>query len=121
MKLWSRGLGRTEVNMDFRYYEVTRDKESGNVCIVGNMRSPVNWEFRIMMEPDDLPGFMKIFFNFKIIAYVIKNIYRYPFYFFTRKKFETEGDLEQKVMNAYDMLVKARPGRRVSTSESIAN
>ncbi len=119
MKLWSRGLGRTEVDMDFRYYKVTKDKENGNVCIVGSMRSPVNWEFRIMLEPDDLPGFMKMFLNFSMIGYVLKNFYRYFTYFFSAKKYEEEGDVEQKVMKAYETLVTARPGRR--GREKIAN
>ncbi len=117
MKLWSRGLGRTEVDMDFRYYEVTRDKESGNVCIVGNMRSPVNWEFRIMLESEDLPGFMKMLFNWSMIGYVIKNIYKYIPYLLTRKKFKEEGDMEEKVMKAYETLVTARPGRRGRNKE----
>ena len=112
MKLWSRGLGRTEVSMDFRYYKVVKDKETGNVCIIGNMRDPVNWEFRIVMEPDDIPGFMKMAFNLSIIWLVIKNAFKYIFYFFNRKTYEEEGDLEEKVMNAYDTLMRrSRPGR----------
>ncbi len=111
MKLWSRGLGRTEVDMDFRYYKVTRDMESGNVCIVGNMRSPVNWEFRIMMEPDDLAGFAKIVLTPSILIYVVKNIHRYVIYLFQRKKFIEEGDMEEKVMSAYENLVSSRSAR----------
>ncbi len=108
MKLWSRGLGRTEIDMDFRYYKVTKDKETGNICIIGNMHDPVNWEFRIMMEPDDLPGLVKVLLNGSVILYVIKNFFRCFIYLFNRKKYKEEGDLEQKVMNAYKKLTAAR-------------
>ncbi len=116
MKLWSRGLGRTEVSMDFRYYKVTTDKETGNVCIVGNMREPVNWEFRIVMEPDDIPGFMKMAFNWPLIWLVIKNCFRYVTYFFNRKLYIEEGeDMEVKVMKAYNTLMRrSRPGRKAA-------
>ena len=113
MKLWSRGLGRTEVSMDFRYYTVVKDKEDGSVCILGNMRDPVNWEFRIVMEPEDIAGFMKMAFHWSIIWLVIKNAFKYFIYLFNRKKFEEEGDLEQKVLSAYDTLMRrSRPGGR---------
>ena len=47
MKLWSRGLGKTEINMDLRYYKLVKDEETGGVTIIGNMQSPVTWEFTI--------------------------------------------------------------------------
>ena len=63
MKVWSKGLGKTELLADCRYYEVAKDPESENVFIIGNITNPVNWEFRAILEPEDVPGFMKLVFN----------------------------------------------------------
>lgn len=117
MKLWSRGLGRTEVEMDFRYYKVAKKSNGKEITIVGKMHDPVNWEFWIKMEPEDIAGVMKVFFTPAMIWYVIKNAWRYFIYLFNRKKFrEPEGeDLENKIMTAYDNMVnkpkRSRAGR----------
>lgn len=73
MKLWSRGLGKTELNMDFRYYKVKKDLYSDNVFIIGKITDPVDWEFKITLGPEDIPGMTKIFFNFGVIKLLIKN------------------------------------------------
>ncbi|MBI9073770.1 MAG: hypothetical protein JEZ02_00065 [Desulfatibacillum sp.] len=111
MKLWSRGLGRTEVSMDFRYYKVVKDPETGNVCIVGAMRDPVNWEFRVMMEPEDIGGFAKMFFNWAMLWLVAANAFRYIVYLFKRKQYVEEGEpIEEKVFRAYNtMMRRGRP------------
>jgi hypothetical protein len=115
MKLWSRGLGRTEVLMDFRYYKTIKDVESDNVFIIGSMQDPVNWEFRITFSPDDVPGLIKTFFNFSMIKLLIKNLPRYFIYLWNRKKY-TDGDaidLEKKVNDAYEQVMYGRrPGDR---------
>ncbi len=113
MKLWSRGLGRTEVSMDFRYYKVTKDKETGNVCIVGAMQDPVTWEFRVVMEPEDMGGFIKMFFNWSVFMLVIQNAWRYVAYLFNRKKYAVDGeDIEEKVMTAYDTMMRRGSSRK---------
>lgn len=114
MKLWSRGLGKTEVSMDFRYYKVVKDPETGKVCIVGAMRDPVTWEFRVLMEPEDIPGFIKMFFNWSLIWLLLKNAFRYVAYLFNRKKYiENEGTpIEEKVFAAYDSMVRRKPVAR---------
>ncbi len=114
MKLWSRGLGTTELRMDFRYYKVSGDPDTGNVLVSGTITDPVNWEFRITMEPEDIPGFMKIFFNFSLIKLGIKNVFRYVLYLFNRKKYAGTGDvdIEEKVNRAYEQMMKrSRPVR----------
>ena len=117
MKLWSRGLGRTEVLMDFRYYKTVKDPESDNVFIIGSMRYPVNWEFRITFSPEDVPGLIKTFINFSLLKLMIKNIPRYFIYLWNRKKFIEPGgvDLEKKVNEAYEQVMYGRrPGDRHS-------
>lgn len=58
MKLKSRGLGRKELIMDFREYEVTRDGDE--VLVSGTIKKPVHWDFSIRMGPDDIPGMIKV-------------------------------------------------------------
>ncbi len=116
MKLWSKGLGRTEVTMDFRYYQVIKDKESGSVIVIGNMQDPVTWEFTMKMEPNDIAGILKILLSWHLLWFVVKNLFRYPLYLFKRKEFALEGreQLEQKVMSAYrnSTTKKGRKKRR---------
>ena len=115
MKLWSRGLGRTEVLMDFRYYKTIKDPASDNVYIIGSMRDPVNWEFRITLTPEDVPGLIKTFFNLSLIKLLIMNIHQYFIYLTSRKKYiDNDGaDLEIKVNDAYEQVMYGRrPGDR---------
>ena len=125
MKLWSRGLGRTEVTMDFRYYKVIKDKKNGDVVIIGNMQDPVTWEFTMKMEPDDIAGIMKILFSFSMLAFVFKNAFRYIKYLFNRKKFtlEDDEDLETKVLGTYEKMMsnKPRKKRRAKRGKSNGN
>lgn len=58
MKLRSRGLGRKELEMDFREYDVTR--EGDEVLISGTIKKPVHWDFSIRMSPEDIPGMIKV-------------------------------------------------------------
>lgn len=60
MKLRSRGLGRKELIMDFREYDVTR--EGDEVLVTGTIKKPVHWDFSIRMSPDDIPGMLKVAF-----------------------------------------------------------
>lgn len=58
MKLRSRGLGRRELLMDFREYEIARD--GSDVVISGTIREPVNWDFTIRISGDDIPGMLRV-------------------------------------------------------------
>lgn len=122
MKLWSRGLGRTEVLMDFRYYKIIKDPKSDNVFIIGNMIDPVNWEFRITFGPEDVPGLIKAFLNVSMIKLLIKHIHLYFFYLWNKKKYMDDADstdLEKKVNDAYEQVMCGRrPGERQRISDS---
>ena len=54
MRLRSRGLGRKELVLDFREYELTGADDE--LVIVGTIRDPVNWDFTIRICEDDVPG-----------------------------------------------------------------
>jgi hypothetical protein len=58
VKLRSRGLGRKELVMDFREYEVARDGDE--VVVSGTIREPVNWDFTIRISGDDIPGMLRL-------------------------------------------------------------
>ena len=90
MKVWSRGLGKTELKVDLRYFEATKDPNSDNVFIIGNITDPVNWEFKATLEPIDVAGFIKFAFKLSVIKLVLMNIYRYIVYLFKRNQYQYE-------------------------------
>jgi hypothetical protein len=58
MKLRSRGLGRRELVMDFREYDIVRDGD--DVVVSGTIREPVTWDFTIRISGDDIPGMLRV-------------------------------------------------------------
>jgi len=128
MKLWSRGLGRTEIDMDLRYYEIVKDPQTGYITVIGTMQSPVTWEFTIKLEPDDIAGVIKLALKLPVLSFAIKNLYRYPMYLMNRKNFVLEeGEkLEEKVMATYEKMMsktktkdKKKRGSKRKTAASI--
>jgi hypothetical protein len=119
MKLWSRGLGKTELKMDFKYYKVVSEKTSEDVYIIGKITDPVDWEFKITMGPDDIAGLTKIFFNWCVIKLVFKHLYKYLLYLIRRKHYENEieHDIEIKVNQAYSSMMKGRQRRTLTRSQ----
>lgn len=77
MKLKSRGLGRKELTMDFREYEVLTDGDE--LLIVGTIHEPVHWDFSIRVCEDDLPGLARVALRRRTIGLVLRS-------FFKRKK-----------------------------------
>ena len=116
MKMWSRGLGKTELKMDCRYYQVESEPGSSDVFVIGKITDPVNWEFRVTVEPEDIPGMMKLFFTKSMLMLVAKNTYKYFVYLFNRKKYEAEigPDLNQKVNDAYKQMMTGRQRPTIS-------
>ena len=112
MKLWSRGLGKTEINMDLRYYKIVRDAETGGVTIIGNMQSPVTWEFTIKLEPEDIAGIVQLAMNPPLWAFVAKNLMQIPEFIKNRSDFvlEDADSLEQRVMEVYKKMTSPSAG-----------
>jgi hypothetical protein len=44
--------------MDFRDYEIARDGDE--VVVAGTIREPVNWDFTIRINGDDIPGMLRL-------------------------------------------------------------
>ena len=114
MKMWSRGLGRNELCMDFKEYSVAREGDADGVQIIGTIKEPVNWEFKITIEPNDVPGMMKIFFNWSVIKLVLLNALKFIPLFFNRKNYTPEDNIEEKVNKAYEQMMRRAKPRSVS-------
>ncbi len=74
MRLKSRGLGKKELVMDFREYEVIR--EGRELVIVGTIRDPVTWEFSIRMCEDDISGMSKLILCKTVIRFVLRTLFQ---------------------------------------------
>jgi len=120
MKLWSRGLGRTEINMDFRYYKVVKDPKTGNPIVIGCMQSPVTWEFTLKLEPDDMAGIVKLVLNVPLLKFALKNAYRYPIYLMNRDNYrlEDEEHLQERVFAVYEKMREGGKARKKSDSQA---
>lgn len=107
MLLWSKGLGQTEIYMDFRHYRTMQDPDSSNVLIIGKMQSPVTWEFVITLQPEDIAGVMKALFTFPMIRFAIRNFYQYIIFLFNKKKFvPKDNNFVSKIRKSYLHMVK---------------
>jgi len=105
MKLWSRGLGKTEIYMDFRYYKTLKDPQTGNILIIGNMQSPVTWEFKITVQPEDIGGVMKALLCPPMLFFTIKNLPQYLVYLFNRNKYKLKENIVEKVNSTYEQIM----------------
>ncbi len=112
MKLWSRGLGKTEVYMDFRQYQSLKDPVNGNIIIVGNMQEPVTWEFKITLQPEDIAGVMKLLFNFDTLKFIMKNLYQYLIYLVNRQQYKSQESSLENVNRAYEQVTGGGRNRR---------
>ena len=76
MKVWSKGLGKRELVMDFDEHRVERETKDGveYYYIKGVITDPVYWDFAITMTKKDIPGLIHIALNRKILWMFIKNI-----------------------------------------------
>lgn len=92
MRLQSRGLGRKELVMDFREYDVVR--VGREVIIQGTIREPVRWDFSIRMCEDDLAGLVKIAGRRQTIGFLLRAMFR------RNKDHHWSGDRDEHVKEA---------------------
>ena len=124
MKLWSRGLGKQQLKMDFMQYEITQEGEE--IVIAGRIVEPVNWDFWIRFDENDVPGLIRVAKNRKLIRMVLRRYLRKIgrlFLFWRRKQeaLEPEKPTEQvkaRVPERPQRVVAARPVVSVSVSRS---
>ena len=82
MKLWSRGLGKEQLKMDFMRYAIS--KEGQEIVISGRITDPVNWDFWIRFDEDDVPGLVHVATNRKVIGLVARRWFKRVFLFWRR-------------------------------------
>ncbi len=102
MRLKSRGLGRKELVMDFREYEVIR--EGKEIVVVGTIREPITWDFSIRMCEDDISGMSKLLLCGAVIRFVLGS-------FFVRKskvRHHWTGELSEDIETGKDFAVDAK-------------
>jgi hypothetical protein len=124
MKLCSKGLGRTELEMDFRCYEVVGEKRSngngssgdGVVGVYGTITTPVNWDFRVEFGPEDVPGLIRIALTTPFLKMIFRNLLLYFSFLKNNRKFR-QGDREEviaKVKKTHATMVMGVRSRRVA-------
>jgi hypothetical protein len=74
MRLRSRGLGRKELVLDFREYEVVRVEDE--LVVVGTIRDPVNWDFTIRICEDDVPGMTWLVLRRSMVGLLLRSFFR---------------------------------------------
>lgn len=74
MRLRSRGLGRKELVLDFREYEVLRVDDE--IVVVGTIRDPVNWDFTIRICEDDIAGMAGLALRKSMIGHLLRSFFK---------------------------------------------
>jgi hypothetical protein len=74
MRLRSRGLGRKELVLDFREYEVVRADDE--LVVVGTIRDPVNWDFTIRICEDDVPGMTWLVLRRAMVGHLLRALFK---------------------------------------------
>lgn len=72
MRLKSKGLGRKELVMDFREYDVV--EEGDEIVVTGTIREPVTWDFSIRMCEDDLVGIARVATRRSMLGLVLRSL-----------------------------------------------
>ncbi len=100
MRLRSKGLGKQELVMDFREYDIVREGEE--VVVVGTIRDPVNWEFTIRVCEDDVAGMTRLILNRSTMWMLIKSFFTF------KKKHHWTQAIDEHLAEGKKRLVVAR-------------
>jgi hypothetical protein len=82
MKIWSKGLGRMTLSMNFKNYYA--EYENGTLYIKGKITDPVYWNFVMTITADDIPGLTNILFKPMFLKYLALNIIQMPQFLFKK-------------------------------------
>ena len=77
MKLWSKGLGRMTLTMNFNNYYA--ESEDGILYIKGKITDPVFWNFVITIHKEDIPGLANILFKPLFLKYLVLKFPQFVF------------------------------------------
>jgi hypothetical protein len=76
MKLWSRGLGKQELWMDFMRYGITSDRADGCALVSGKIMEPVIWDFTIRFYDEDVPGLIRLATRPSVLGLIMRHYLR---------------------------------------------
>ncbi len=118
MKMWSKGLGRTELSMNPEQCRIVKDPASENLVIYGNVTEPVDWEFKITIRPEDFPGFIKMMVRFSVIKQFLKHTAQTTFSLlgFNKNHGIPEENLIENVDLAYEQIMNPATRQRPKMS-----
>lgn len=84
VKVWSRGLGKQALNLDFAKSDVVR--EGNEVIIKGILRSGgIIWDTKVTFTKEDIPGLLYFVLSFPVLFHLLRNIG--GFFIFIRERF----------------------------------
>lgn len=72
MRVWSQGLGKQELVLEFARSNVVR--EEGKVYIRGIVQEPVNWNFEITLAGEDVAGFYHVLVSMAVLRFSLANL-----------------------------------------------
>jgi len=73
MTVWSRGLGKHPLKLDFAKCDVIR--EGNEVLIKGILRnSGIIWDCRVTFTKEDIPGLLHFAFSFAVLRHFARNM-----------------------------------------------
>jgi hypothetical protein len=98
-------LGKRELEMDFMSYEISRDGD--DIVLSGKITEPVNWDFWIRFDEEDVPGLIRVAKNPGIIRMVFRRWFgKLPF---LRRKEPEEAEETDETEKPGKPAVAARP------------
>ena len=114
MKMWSKGLGRTELAMNPDQCRIVKEKGTENLVVYGNVADPGDWEFKITISPEDFPGFIKMVLTFTVIKHFFQHLFRTTLSLlgFGGKKRGPEENLIETVDLAYEQIMNPTTRQR---------
>ncbi|MCK4721975.1 MAG: hypothetical protein KAT75_01665 [Dehalococcoidia bacterium] len=73
MRVWSKGLGKQALNINFAKCDVTREGDA--VVIRGILRNGGTiWDARVTFTKEDMPGLIYFALSFAMLRHLIRNI-----------------------------------------------
>ena len=74
MKMWSAGLGSEETALVLDFTKANFKREGGKVLVTGIVVEPVNWEYKLTLSKEDVPGLLRVILSIAILRLFFRNI-----------------------------------------------
>jgi hypothetical protein len=72
--MWSSGLGSEDAALVLDFMKSDFKREGDKVYITGTVLEPVNWDFKLTIDKEDLPGILHVITTVPTCLYVLRNI-----------------------------------------------